>query len=73
MSNLSDNQFKNVLDLDASRAIKKRTGVSMPVRLSEPDSPEMTKHENQAMKVGNPNQRLSDRLLSPIGTFLGLE
>jgi hypothetical protein len=72
MSNLSSNEFENVLDLGASRAIKKRTGVSMPIRLSEPDKPSMTAHENQAMKVGNPKQNLLDKLGEKIGKGLGL-
>lgn len=67
-----NNQFDNVLDLDASRAIKERTGVSMPVKVSAPDTPEMVKHEKQAMSLGNPKQSLMDKATTKLGKALGI-
>ena len=67
----------NVLDLQASRKVKQRTGRAVPIPLSNrPDSPEMTKHENEALALGNPlppKRSLSDKILSPISRMLGLE
>lgn len=47
----SESQFGNVLDLSASRAIKARTGQSIPVRSSAPESPAMEKHIESALAI----------------------
>lgn len=48
-------QFNNVLDLDASRKVKQATGKAVPIKKNTtPDSPEMIKHENEAMALANP-------------------
>jgi hypothetical protein len=50
----TEGQFDNVLDLTASRKVKDRTGRSVPIRLaSGADSAELTKHEDEAMALGN--------------------
>ena len=54
MSNLSNNQFRNVYDFNAAKAVKARTGQAIAMRPSAPDSPSMIKHENEAMAMGNP-------------------
>jgi hypothetical protein len=54
MSNLSS-QFDNVLNLDASRKVKEKTGRAVPIKMTGgQESPEMIKHENEAMALGNP-------------------
>lgn len=67
---LSNNQFKNVYDLGKSRAVKKRTGVGTGIKVSAKDSPEMVKHENEAIATGNswrPKQSLGNKILNYIG------
>lgn len=46
----SENQFSNVIDLVAARTMKDRFGqaLAIPVR---PDSPEMIKHEDEALAI----------------------
>ena len=70
---LNKKQFGNVLDLGASRAIKQKTGQSMAVRASAPDSPELIKHENEAMAMGNPPKAKKPSLYSKVVSYLGLE
>ena len=73
---LSNGQFKNVYDLAASREIKKRTGVATGVRMTRPDSPEMVKHEDEAMSMGNPTPKkrsLGDKVLNKIAKELGMD
>lgn len=53
MSNLSS-QFDNVLNLDASRKVKEKTGRGVPIKMTAPESPELIKHEDEAMALGNP-------------------
>lgn len=76
MENLSNNQFKNVYDLSASRKVKQATGQSAAIRMSAPSSPEMIKHEDEAMAMGNPvkkKQSLSDKVYGKVGKFLGID
>ena len=68
---LSKNQFDRVLDLDAARITKQRFGKAQRVSHT-PDSPELTKHENEAMKVGNPKQSIVTKGLDKLGKSLGL-
>lgn len=76
MNNNLGRQFK-VLDFQAAKMVKERTGRAVAIQKSmKPDSPEMIKHENEAMAMGNPvprKQSLSDKILSPISRMLGLE
>lgn len=75
MSNLNGNQFKNVYDLSASRAIKQKTGQSVAVRKSAPESAELIKHENEAMAMGNPTpekKSMVGKALDKLGHSLGL-
>ena len=69
---LSNNQFKNVYNLSASRDIKKRTGVGTGVKMSAPDSPEMIKHENEAMAIANPKKSRMQKIGYAIKDTLGL-
>lgn len=48
---LSNNEFSNVYDLSASRKIKQSTGQSRAVKKTAPDSPEMVKHEDEALAI----------------------
>ena len=69
---LSNNQFKNVYNLGASRAVKKRTGQGMAIKMSAPDSPEMIKHENEAMAIANPKKTRMQKLGYAVKDMLGL-
>lgn len=74
--NTDSSQFKNVLDFNASKVIKERTGQTKAVRVTTPDSPELIKHENEAMALGNPvpkKKSLIDKATAPISRFLGFE
>ena len=48
---LSNSEFKNVYDLGASRKVKEATGQGRGIRVTTPDSPEMTKHEDEALAI----------------------
>lgn len=69
---LSNSQFKNVYNLAAARDVKKRTGQGIAIKMSAPDSPEMIKHENEAMAVGNPKQSRLQKVGYAIADALGL-
>lgn len=71
MSNLS-RQFDNVYDLGASRAIKEKTGQGVAVRKSAPESPELIKHENEAMAMGNPAPAPKKSRFDKTMEYLGL-
>ena len=69
---LVSRQFNNVLDLDASRKVKQATGKAVPIRKNmTPDSPEMTKHENEAMALGNP-ETVKKSKFDKVMDYLGL-
>lgn len=52
---LVSRQFNNVLDLDASRKVKQATGKAVSIKKNMgADSPEMTKHEDEAMALTKP-------------------
>lgn len=68
---LSKNQFDRVLDLDAARITKQRFGKAQRVSHT-PDSKELTAHENQAMKIGNPKQSMVSKGLDKLSKALGL-
>lgn len=51
----SESQFRNVLDLSAAREAKKRTGRAAAVSI-KPDSPEMIKHEDEALAIHKDNK-----------------
>ena len=70
---LSNNQFKNVYNLSASRDIKKRTGVGTGVKMTAPDSPAMIKHENEAMALGNPKKSRFEKVMGKVSYALGLD
>ena len=75
--NISSSQFKGflgnrVLDLNATRMVKARTGVTKAIPLaSTPDSPEMIKHENEAMALGNPLPKKKS-MLEKFGRAIGV-
>ena len=69
---ISNNQFKNVYNLAAARDIKKRTGQGVAVRMTAPDSPEMIKHENEAMAIANPKKSKMQKVGYAIKDALGL-
>ena len=68
---LSNNQFKNVLDFQASKMVKERTGHTKAFHMSTPDSPEMIKHENEAMALGNPLPKKKS-LIEKFGRAMGV-
>jgi hypothetical protein len=71
MSNLSNEQFK-VYDFNAAKIVKARTGRAAAVQVSRtPDNPALTKHEDEAMAMGNPVVK-KDNPLVKAGKFLGL-
>lgn len=66
-------QFDNVLNLDASRKVKEKTGRAVPIRMtSGEDSPEMTKHEDEAMALGNPEPEKKKSGYDKVMEYLGL-
>ena len=73
MTNLSNNQFRNVYDFNAAKAVKQRTGQTIAMRPSAPDSPEMIKHENEAMEMGNPQQSRIKKVMGKLSYALGLD
>ena len=71
-NNLSKPLFNNVLDLGASRVIKQKTGVGKAIKLdTTPDSPEMIKHENEAMALANPPVQKKS-MLEKFGRAIGV-
>ena len=72
MSNLSNNQFK-VYDFNAAKAVKNKTGraAAIPVDNSH-YSPELKKHDDEAMALGNP-VATKPSLYSKTMSYLGLE
>lgn len=72
MSQLSKPQFDNVLNLDASRKVKEKTGRVVPIKLtSGEDSPEMIKHEDEAMALANPVEKKKS-MFDKAMDFLGM-
>ena len=69
---LSKNQFDRVLDLDAARITKQRFGKAQRVSHT-PDSPELTKHENEAMALGNPKKSRFQKVMGKVSYALGLD
>ena len=76
MNNNLGRQFK-VLDFQAAKMVKERTGRAAAIQKSmTPDSPELIKHENEAMALGNPvpkKKSLFDKATAPISRLLGFE
>lgn len=76
MNNNLGRQFK-VLDFQAAKFMKERTGRAAAIpHTTEPDSPALIKHENEAMAQGNPvkkKQSLKDKYYTKMGQFLGFE
>ena len=68
---LSQPQFNNVYDLAASRKVKQRTGVTTGVKVGT-DSPELTRHEDQAVAMGNPQKTKMQKIGYAIKDALGL-
>ena len=70
--NLSKPLFNNVLDFKAAKTIKEKTGVGKAIKLdTTPESPEMIKHENEAMALANPPKQKKS-LLDKFGEKIGL-
>lgn len=71
MSNLSNEQFK-VYDFNAAKIVKNRTGRAAAIQVSRtPDSPEMTKHEDEAMAIHNKPAK-PDSKLTKAAKLIGL-
>lgn len=69
---LVSRQFNNVLDLDASRKVKAATGKAVAIRKAmTPDSPEMTKHEDEAIALTKPPVTKKSRM-DKVWDYLGL-
>jgi hypothetical protein len=62
---------ERVIDFGAYKQSKERTGKGQRVS-STPDSPELTKHEDEAMAVGNPTPKKKSTY-SKVINYLGLE
>ena len=75
--NISKSQFSGflgnrVLDFNASKMVKARTGVTKSIPFSTtPDSPEMIKHENEAMALANPPKKKTP-LIEKFGRAMGV-
>lgn len=78
---LNPSQFKGflgnrVLDLEATRKVKAKTGQVKAIPLdTTPNSPELEKHIEEAMAVGNPVQKkksLIQKGMDKLGQSLGL-
>ena len=49
---------RRVIDLSATRRVKERTGQTVPIPLNRgKDSPEMTKHEDEAIAMSRPIEK----------------
>ena len=75
-NNISKKQFSGflgnrVLDFNASKAIKAKTGVSKSVPLTTPESPEFEKHANEAMTMGNPPKKKTS-MVEKFGRAMGV-
>jgi hypothetical protein len=59
MSNPKDRSRDNnrVIDLSKTRLLKDLTGQIMPIPVEEEESPEMTKHYDEAMELGNSGRK----------------
>ena len=59
MSNPKDRSRDNnrVIDLQKTRLLKELTGKIMPIPVEEEESPEMTKHYDEAMELGNSGRK----------------
>ena len=69
---LSNEEFK-VYDFQAAKKVKERLGRTAAIPMSKtPDSPEMTKHEDEAMALANPVPK-KESLYTKTMSFLGLE
>jgi len=74
--NRNEGQFDNVYDLAATRTVKQKTGVTMPIKKSASDDSSMVKHEDQAMKVGNPKPTVKSTIkkgAEAVSKYLGLD
>ena len=49
----TEGQFDNVLDLNASRVIKERTGKGVPIKLDTSGSAEMDRHWDSVIREDN--------------------
>jgi hypothetical protein len=59
MSNPKDRSRDNnrVIDLQKTRLLKELTGQIMPIPAHEEESPEMTKHVDEALELGNSGRK----------------
>ena len=75
-NNISKKQFSGflgnrVLDFNASKAVKAKTGVSKAIPMTTPETPEFTKHANEAMAMGNPPKQKKS-MLEKFGRAIGV-
>lgn len=68
---LSDPQFKNVLDLNAARQVKKMTGTgkAIPIDKGEPFSPKTEQHIKDMLELNKPPKM---SLTEKLGRKMGL-
>jgi hypothetical protein len=59
MSNPRDRSRDNnrVIDFQKTRLLKNLTGKIMPIPVEEKESPEMTRHYDEAMELGNSGRK----------------
>ena len=72
---LSDNQFKNVLDLNAARKVKKMTGTgkAIPIDKGEPFSPKTEQHIKDMLELNKPQKPTYNKWEKTLGNALGLD
>lgn len=72
---LSDNQFKNVLDLNAARKVKQATGTgkAIPIDSGEPFSPKTEEHIKDMLELNKPQKPTYNKWQKTLGNALGLD
>ena len=76
-NNISKKQFSGflgnrVLDFNATKMVKARTGVTKSIPLSTaPDNPALTKHEDEAMALANPPKKKTS-MVEKFGRAMGV-
>ena len=68
---LSNDQFKNVLDLNAARQVKKMTGTgkAIPIDKGEPFSPKTEEHIKDMLELNKPPKQ---SMLEKFGRKIGI-
>lgn len=74
MTNLNPRQF-TVLDFNAARKVKTKTGKGIAIQKTAPESADFAKHADQAMSLAPAKKRTAPpkkSLLTRVTTMLGL-